>query len=312
MKKQLKPVELFLALGLVTTITACNATSSSGGGEGEQVGDTPSTEVVASEGGEGDEASSRTESSESSEGGEGGEGGEGSEGGEGGEGGEDRHSAFHSDDPDVNYMVTLGLMKGHMAVGKELLDEGKPKEAEPHLGHPAEELYGDIEEELSKRSVPEFKDTLNAAYDLVKATPGDAQVQTKFEEAIVAIDKAIAALPPDKFKDPKFVLPVIEGLLSTAEREYQAAIADDKFVELVEYQDSRGFVLYATELYKAVTPQVSQQNAEAGKTIETNLTALAKAWPSVNLPQQPILTPAEVEGLIYDINEAIEAIEEST
>jgi len=38
-------------------------------------------------------------------------------------------------------------------------------------------------------------------------------------------------------------------MLKTAE-EYKAAIANNKFVELIEYQDSRGFVLYAEDLYK--------------------------------------------------------------
>ena len=39
---------------------------------------------------------------------------------------------------DVDYMAKLGLMKGHLIVAKELLDQQQPKQAEPHIGHPVE------------------------------------------------------------------------------------------------------------------------------------------------------------------------------
>ena len=52
---------------------------------------------------------------------------------------------------DVDYMVKLGLMKGHMYVAKELLDLNKPDQAEPHIGHPVEEIYADVEEQLKER-----------------------------------------------------------------------------------------------------------------------------------------------------------------
>ena len=35
---------------------------------------------------------------------------------------------------DLDYMVKLGLMKGHMMVARELLDLKKPDQAEPHIG----------------------------------------------------------------------------------------------------------------------------------------------------------------------------------
>jgi len=41
-------------------------------------------------------------------------------------------------------------------------------------------------------------------------------------------------------------------MLKTAAEEYKAAIANNKFVELIEYQDSRGFVLCAEDLYKTL------------------------------------------------------------
>ena len=61
---------------------------------------------------------------------------------------------------DTDYMVKLGLMKGHLFVAKELLDLKKPKDAEPHIGHPVEEIYTDVADQLNERKVKEFKTTL--------------------------------------------------------------------------------------------------------------------------------------------------------
>ena len=75
---------------------------------------------------------------------------------------------------DVDYMIKLGLMKGHLIVAKELLDLQKPDQAEPHIGHPVEEIYADVEEQLKERNVKEFKTQLVALQDLVKAGAKDA------------------------------------------------------------------------------------------------------------------------------------------
>lgn len=90
---------------------------------------------------------------------------------------------------DADYMVSLGLMKGHLIVAKELLDQGKPDQAGPHVGHPVEEIYADVESELSARKVPEFKTTLNQLHELVKSAPKDPKLATQYEAAIKAIDQ---------------------------------------------------------------------------------------------------------------------------
>ncbi len=160
---------------------------------------------------------------------------------------------------DIDYMTKLGLMKGHMIVGKELLDLNKPKQAEPHIGHPVEEIYADIEEDLEKRQVKEFKTGLDDLHNLVKLKPSDPEIATNFASSMKAIDDAIAVLPEDKRKNPAFILQTINGLLDTANSEYGAAIAKNKIVEDIDYQDSRGFVLYAQELYGGIAEQMSKK-----------------------------------------------------
>ncbi|WP_414574715.1 helix-hairpin-helix domain-containing protein [Anabaena sp. CCY 9402-a] len=202
---------------------------------------------------------------------------------------------------DVDYMTKMGLMKGHLLVAQELLDNNQAKQAEPHIGHPVEEIYIDVEEQLNERQVKEFKTTLVGLQELVKSNPKNAKVKTNFTASVEAVDGAIAALPEAQRTKPGFVLQVINSLLDAANSEYGAAIANGKIAEAIEYQDSRGFVIYAQELYKGIATQVAQSNPEAHKTIETSFTELTTVWPSVIPPTQPVKTPDEVTQLVRTI-----------
>jgi len=202
---------------------------------------------------------------------------------------------------DVDYMVKLGLMKGHMLVAKELLDLKKPNQAEPHIGHPVEEIYVDVEDQLPERKVPEFKTKLISLQDLVKSRPNDPQVVTQFTVAMQAVDNAIAALPESQRQSPEFALKVINGLLDTANSEYQAAIANGKIAAIIEYQDSRGFVTYADTLYQKISEPLMKANPTAQKAIADPMSKLKTAWPSPIAPATPVLSTEQVTQLIKTI-----------
>ncbi len=205
---------------------------------------------------------------------------------------------------DADYMVKLGLMKGHLFVARELLDLKKPKDAEPHIGHPVEEIYTDVADQLNERKVKEFKTTLISLEDLVKAGAKDNnKVTTNFKESMVSIDTAIAAIPATQRKDPKFVLQVINGLLDTANSEYGASIADGKFKAAIEYQDSRGFITYVNMLYKEIAAGMEKDQPATHKIVVDNLKQLTTAWPAAMPPATPVKTVAEVGQLIKTIEQ---------
>lgn len=203
---------------------------------------------------------------------------------------------------DVDYMTKLGLMKGHLLIAKELLDLQKPDQAEPHIGHPVEEIYADVEDQLSERNVKEFKTTLIRFQDLVRAGAKDsAKVSSEFKTSMQAVDEAIATLPATQRQSPAFVLQVINGLLDTANAEYGAAIANGKITQAIEYQDSRGFVVYANELYKDIAPQVEKQSPDTHKAIQQTMAELATVWPAPLPPAAAVKTPTQVSQLIKTV-----------
>ncbi len=210
---------------------------------------------------------------------------------------------------DTDYMVKLGLMKGHLFVAKELLDLNKPKDAEPHIGHPVEEIYTDIAEQLNERKVKEFKTTLITLEDLVKAGAKDnTKVSNNYKESMTAIDTAIAALPTAQLQSPAFVLPVINGLLDTANSEYSAAIADGKFKAAIEYQDSKGFVAYANMLYQGIAPTMDKEHPDVHNTVTDTIAQLQTAWPAPIPPAVPVKTPEQIGKLIKSIEQSTQKI----
>lgn len=209
---------------------------------------------------------------------------------------------------DIDYMTKLGLMKGHLIVAQELLDLNQPKQAEPHIGHPVEEIYVDVEDQLNQRKVKEFKTTLVNLQDLVKSNPKDSKVKTNFTTSMQSVDRAIAALPETQRTQPSFVLQVINGLLDSANSEYGAAVADGKITAAIEYQDSRGFVLYADELYKSISSQVAKDQPEADKAIQASMAQLKKTWPSVIPAAKPVNTPEEVTKQVKAIESASQKV----
>ncbi len=209
---------------------------------------------------------------------------------------------------DVDYMTKLGLMKGHMLVAQELLALNQPKQAEPHLGHPVEEIYVDVADQLAERGAKDFKESLIQVQDLVKSKPTDPQVQVKYEAAMAGIDQAISALPATQRQSPRFVLQVINGLLETAVAEYTAAIANDKISAVIEYQDSRGFVLYVKQLYSSIEPTLSKTDAQSSQQLQATLTQLQTAWPAAIAPSKPVMTVDQVVAAVKQIEQTIKPL----
>jgi hypothetical protein len=194
-------------------------------------------------------------------------------------------------------------MKGHLLVGRELLEAGAPKDAVFHYLHPAEELYGEIEDELARYDAEPFKSELDQLAGLVEENADPAAIPAAQERVEAAIDAAIAKVPAEQRQDPVFVLDVVLGLLRTAVDEYEEAIEDGRIANAVEYQDARGFVWEARRLIMEIEDQLEAKDAEAYRDLVTHLDALQKAWPSPQPPEEPVLTPEEVGAAVARIEE---------
>ena len=205
-------------------------------------------------------------------------------------------------------MTALSLMQGHLIAGKQLLDQGTPDQAEPHLGHPINELYAEVETQLKAHNAPDMKDALITLYDASQYAPAGSEVADSYELSIKQINQAIATLPEEKRLSPAFVLKAINEILTVADIEYKAGIAKGKIVEPIEYQDSMGFAIISQQMYDQIVERLSQLSPETASAIESSLAKLRTAWPSVNSPDSAILMPDEVSNLIEAIKSSSETL----
>ena len=192
-------------------------------------------------------------------------------------------------------------MKGHLITAQELIALENYQQAEPHIGHAVDELYGNIETVLPEKGVEDFKPTLNQLQDQIQSAPDSPEVETLLEQSEASIDDAIAALPESQLNSPEFVLDAMVEMLKSAATEYEAAIANGQFAEISEYQNSRGFVLYADELYQTVAAEKAAADPQGHQVITDSLTELKTAWPTIEPPEAPVKEPSEIYGLVSQI-----------
>ena len=218
------------------------------------------------------------------------------EGGEGGEGGHAGHAAASNEDQ----LAVLAQMQGHLLVAEELLQRGDSHGAEPHVGHPVDELYGALEPAIAQGQLPPFRDSLEALRQQVRLDPSAAATTQKLSAARQAIQAASQTLSPDLTSQPPLVRSVVRQLALTAASEYEGAVDGTQISETIEFQDARGFLLQADRLLA----QTLAASPAAGATLQparARIADMLKAFPSAQPPQRALLSVSEVERLAEGI-----------
>jgi len=153
-------------------------------------------------------------------------------------------SAISTEDQ-AEFLFKLGLLEGHLVIGKALLDIDQPRAALPHFGHPVRELYDDIHDALPARGLADFDTDLIALEAMVAAKPGDPATTAKFDAVMGIVAAARASVPETLREAEPFMLGILGEIMETAAEDYSEAIEGGRIEKPVEYHDSRGYLLYA-------------------------------------------------------------------
>jgi hypothetical protein len=202
-------------------------------------------------------------------------------------------------DTRVRFYRDIALMRGHMLVGGQLIEQGLWDEALPHFLHPTEELYGGMEKYIQLHAMRPFRRELQALAQAVKAKRKGA-----YEQALKVAEQRLAAAldVARRFMRPAlgFTVRSAAEALKVALSEYEGAIEDGRFTKPVEYQDSRGFVWEAERMIEQAAPDLAKVDAEALARMRGALAKLKAAWPAPMPPKAPLLQPGEMSALISD------------
>ena len=133
-------------------------------------------------------------------------------------------------------------------VAQELPRSANAPGAEPHVRHPVAELNGSLEAVIASGRLQTFRDTLELLRQQVRLAPASPGTVQKLATAQRTLQAATNTVAPALNAQPALVLEVVRQLTLTAASEYEAAVADGRIAETIEYQDARGFLLQARRL----------------------------------------------------------------
>lgn len=217
-----------------------------------------------------------------------------------GEGGEAYLTDGGPKDTRIRFYRDIELMRGHLLVGGELVELELWDDALPHFLHPTEELYNLMEKYIRLHRIPPFRRELQALAQAVKAKRKGAYAQ-----ALPIVDRRLegALSTAKKFMTPvrSFTARTAIEVLRVAQSEYESSIEDGKFALPVEYQDSRGFILRAEQMFEGAKTELARIDSAALARIRADFAKLKAAWPSPMPPLKPIVDVSEISSLISDI-----------
>ena len=220
------------------------------------------------------------------------------EGGEGGEGGEAGAAAAPAaEDAATGYLPMLLLIEGHLQVGVALYRDGKPDLAITHMKHPKDEIYTELEAELTEYGAAGFATELDSLAAAVEAGKPVAEVDAAFAAVVAKISDAKAKGDTA----PRNVFNAIVTTVRIAADEFGIGIVDGKVANLHEYQDAWGFILASKD---SATRLAASDDPDVKAAAEKTLAALAEAETAFNG-----LAPEAVEGNAFILMSAAAKIE---
>ncbi|RAI60599.1 hypothetical protein [Roseicella frigidaeris] len=150
---------------------------------------------------------------------------------------------------DADYLEKLGLLEGHLIVGRKLLDAGEARLAVPHFGHPIRELYTWLEPRLALRRAPGFERELEVME--AWAEGGNVGTDGRFGQAWESLAPKLAnakrAIDPHRLTSPRFMLSHVAIMVYDVASDYGESIERGRIINVVEYHDSMGFLFYAQQ-----------------------------------------------------------------
>ena len=205
---------------------------------------------------------------------------------EGGESG----SAVAGDDR-IAYLLDLALVEGHMQVGVALYKAGDAEAAKPHMKHPKDELYADLEKRFAEMKVAGFANELDAVAKAVESGAAAADVDALMAKLLAEI----AEYRGDAMTAAE-AAQTATLLVRKAAEDYSAGVKDGKVVEAHEYQDAWGFIQAARNLLAALSKAEREEHAGPLGEIDAELAGLDAAFPDIAgklaIGADPTLLPA--------------------
>lgn len=216
-----------------------------------------------------------------------------------------------TDSESQELFVGLSQMKGHLYSSIGLYRTGDLSTSAVHAIHPVDEVFKGISLLLTKKTgqADALKGALDAYAAALNNNAASDAVEQAHANALAVIEDSIQTMVlPGHEKTVEFLAPVMVDLLNIAVSEYEESIKDGQIVEMIEYQDSNGFVRVTREVYGLMKADLTSRNASVAERVEGYLNQdLAGVFPSLTPPTNPL--PAEaIQSAVHEITLALSEV----
>lgn len=194
---------------------------------------------------------------------------------------------------DLDFMEKLGLLDGHLLIGRALLEANEQRLALPHFGHPVQELYSWLESRLAARNAPPFEPELQALERQAQANDKGPNFQAAWNAVYAKIAAARATVSPARANDPKFLIEHVAMMVEAVAGDYGESITRGRIVNILEYHDSAGFLRYALQVTQASAPKSPRAFAAVAAELGW---IKGNAYPELLPPQRPPVSISSVRA----------------
>ncbi|MEI4232416.1 hypothetical protein [Roseovarius sp. D22-M7] len=174
--------------------------------------------------------------------------------------------------PETAFLSALGFMEGHLRAGLALYEAGDLEAAKTHMGHPIEEKYDAVADQLAELGLEGMKGDLEALAAATEAEKPFTEVSSLFDTVHAGIEQARAEYTPARQVDGLIALTRVAG------DEYKVAVAGGEVSNLHEYQDSWGFLRTIEHEARQMAESDDPAVAEVGTAILEQVEATGAAF----------------------------------
>lgn len=205
-----------------------------------------------------------------------------------------------------DFVAQLGYVEGHLRVGGALYADGRRDEALVHFRHPAGHIYPLIAPSIAARGIAGFEAELDGVRRAAEAGKPAAEVSAAIDAVMAKLKAAASSVPVEERRDIHTGLKVASLMLDTIAAEYGRAITGGRITGAVGYQDSLGFMQVVIGILRQAQPRFQEADPDRWKAVAGDLRQLARAWPSLVPPAEPVLSADEVGALTSRLRLALD------
>jgi hypothetical protein len=217
----------------------------------------------------------------------------------------------------VDFVSNIEQIRGHLEQATSNKEAGNNILVLAHTLHPIEEIYSNIEGQLSNANNT-LNQTLSSNLNQLSQMASNStldQFNTQVQKVNGLLNQTVEIVVPienrNNGNNTAFNLMVVADLLPIVESEYKEAVENGTIKEIVEYQDAQGFVSRAQSVFEQISSSPSMKPQELSGKIQKVNEYFSDLNNAIQNKSNPEVVDTSIRAIILEISEITGISEEN-